>query len=318
MRSHVSIYGESSNQFRPRPAGWVLVSFTLFSTLIGLALGPLLYSFARTLVTRALRSDYLLNIHAPIGANPAIGLFPLHSNHIVIGALIAVAVVAVLTTAFIAVYPASQTLSSRLALHSIGTATLASGAIATTADLGLLRSLSRWKEISEIASGGTLAGVVLVLLFVVVWLERRMVSLLGNLFETGNPLQRLGLWALRVPLPWTGFGVAAFLSDWWGGIIAAAGVLAATFVDNLVHYPNLRYETLEHPKMYEGLAAAVITAVILGGCSALAFGFPAARLAPKAVVLEAGKVSIVRVSDLTNRIYEQTMPRIDMKWSSDK
>jgi len=296
----------------------VLSIFTLLATLIGLLVGPLLFSVTRTLVTLSLRSDYVFNIHAPLCANPSLGLFPLYSNQIVIGAASAVAVVAILTTLFVALYPSSQTVAIRLSLYCVSTGVLAAGAIGTVADLGLLRSLSRWKEIPEIGSGGALAAAVVVLLLIVVWLERQTIALLGNLFEVDTPIRRLGLWFLRIPLPWSLLGIASYLSTWWGGVIAAGGVIAVTLLDDLTHYPTLKYEELSRAKMHEGLTAAIAFSVLLGAGSVWAFGLPSARLAPKAIVYEDGHLTHVPVSELTIRIQEDTMPRIKMKWSNEK
>lgn len=317
-RSCLSIYGEPSTQFRPRPSGPVILVFSLACTIAGSVLGALMFSLARTLATRALRDDYVFSVHAPLGANPSLGLFPLHSHVIVMGAAIAAAAVALVTTLFIAFYPASQKLANRLALDSIGTAVIAVGAVATIADQGLLRAVSRWKELSELESAGALAAAVLALLVVLVWLERRTMSLMGNLFEVDRPSRRMMLWALRVPLPWAAFAGLCTLGRWWGGVIAAAGVILVTLVDDLVHFPALRYEALDRPKMHEGLAGALIAALILGAGSVWAFGLPAAHVTPRALVIEKGSASFVPVSELTNRIQEDVMPRIEMKWSNEK
>jgi hypothetical protein len=296
----------------------MMQALALFCTLIGAVLGPLMFSLARTLTTRALRSDYVLNLHAPIGANPSLGLFPLHSNQIVIGAAVAAPVVAVLTVLFIALYPASQKLANRLAILAIGTAVLAAGVMAPVADLALVRALSRWKGLSEIASMGAVAAVIGVALMAIIWLERHVICLLGNLFEVDTPARRLRLWAIRVPLPWGLFAGTCTLADWWGGVIASAGIVVVTLVDDLVHYPARRYESLDHPKMYEGVTAAAIVAIVLGGASAFSFGLPAARLVPRAIVIDSGSVTRVPVSDLTYRIQEETMPRMKMQWSEEK
>lgn len=314
----MSIYGESPNQFRTRPSAMTLASFALFATLIGTAIGPFFFSLIRSLATQSLRPDYILNLHAPIAANPSLGLYPLHADKIVIGAAIAAAVVGLLTVLFVAVYPASQKIANRLALYTVGTAILGAGVIGPVADLGILRSLSRWKELSELQSGGVIAVLVVIVLVAVVWFERRSISLLGNFFEVGSPLQRLGFWALRIPLPWGAFGLASYLAGWWGGAIAAAGVAAATLADDLVHYPSIRYESLERPKMHEGLAASILVASALTASSCWIFGVPAAGVQPRAVVYEKGRLSIEPVSDLTNRIQEETMPRIEMNWSKEK
>jgi hypothetical protein len=295
-----------------------LSTFTFLATLFGVALGPLLFSAARTFATRSLRSDYTLNVHAPIGANPSLGLFPLHSDQIVIGAAIAAVAIAVVTIALIAFYPSSQTLANRLGLYTIGTAVLATGSIAAVADLGILRSISRWRELPEPASGGILAAWGILVLLAVVWLERQTISLLGNVFEIDNPVRRLALWALRLPLPWIAFAALCVWSDWWGGAIAAGGVLLATLLDDLVHYPSLRYESLERPRMHEGLAAVLILALITTAGSVWAFGLPAAKRPAQAVVWDDGRISLVPVSELTFRIQEETMPRIEMKWSNEK
>ncbi len=293
----------------------MLVAFGFMTTLIGVAIGPLAFSLTRTMMTQSLRADYLFNVHAPIGANPSLGLYPLHSDQIVIGATVAIAAVSVLTSLFVALYPSSQKLANRLALYSIGTAVVASGAMAQVADLGLLRSLARWKGLSDLASGATLATATLLMLIVIVWFERRAISTLGNLFQIDNPFGRFSLWGLRVPLPWGAFAVLSYLSDWWGGVIASAAVIAATLIDDLIHWPSLRYETLERPKMHEGLTAACIVALLLVGTSVWAFGSPALRLTPRALVIDRDAPALVPVSDLTIRIQEDTMPRIDMKWS---
>jgi len=296
----------------------MLLVFTLLATLIGLLIGPILFSITRTLVTLNLRSDYVFNVHAPLCANPSLGLFPLHSDQIVMGAASAAALVAILTGLFIALYPSSQTVAIRLSLYCTGTATLASGTIGTVADLGLLRSLSRWKEIPEVTSGGVLAAAIVGVLVLVVWFERQTIALLGNLFEVDTPIRRLGLWFLRVPLPWGLFAFASFLSRWWGGMVAAGCIIVATLIDDLIHYPKLRYETLSHTKMHEGLAAVIVFSILLGAGSIWVFGLPSAGLSAKAVVYENGQLSIVPVSDLTNRIQEDTMPRIKMQWSDEK
>jgi hypothetical protein len=314
----LSIYGETSTQFRTRPSGIVILAFSLFCTLVGATLGPVLFSLARTLATRALRADYVFNVHAPIGANPSLGLFPIHPNEIVTGAVIAVAAVALLTALFAAFYPASQKVANQLAIDAICAPIVATGCAATLADVGLVRALSRWKELPELASAGMVAAVVFALLLIVVWLERRAISLLGNLFAIDTPANRLLLWALRIPLPWAAFAGLCWATRWWGGVIAAAGVIVLTLVDDLVRFPALRYQTLDRPKMHEGLAAALIAALVLAAGSVWAFGLPAAQIPARALVIEKGSASLVPVSELTNRILEDVLPRIDMKWSNEK
>lgn len=291
------------------------MTFAAMSMLIGVVIGPLMFSTGRTLATRSMRSDYPMNVHAPVGANPSLGLFPLHSDDVVIGAVAAAGATAVLVVLFIALYPASQKLANRLAMYAIGTAIIGSGAIAPLTDLGLLRALSRWKGTSELASISILAAADLALLIAIIWFERRTVSTLGNVFTVDRPGQRLLLWIARVPLPWATFGALCWVSDWWGGVIASGGVIAATLVDDLVRYPSLRYETLDRLKMHEGLAAVCIAGIVLCGASLWTFGSPAARIPLRAIVVEDGSARFARVDDLTIEIQEKTMPRIEMKWS---
>ena len=88
--------------------------------------------------------------------------------------------------------------------------------------------------------------------------------------------------------------------------------------DQFMDREKARFEKLDHPKMYEGLAAALIVALTLVGGSALTFGLRAVHFRAKAVLINDGSASIVSLESLQRRIHTEVAPRLEMKWSNEK
>ena len=135
-------------------------------------------------------------------------------------------------------------------------------------------------------------------------------TLLGGYFELDSPMQRLGMWALRV-LP--GLAAIAFLSyfiHYEFGVIASGGLAAITLLANLMKKPSRSMETMREIEMREAAAAMpFIVALILTGVF-FAFGYRP----PYGFVYTRGRILRQPLATAVNAI-EPPKPVIDIHWS---
>jgi hypothetical protein len=135
-------------------------------------------------------------------------------------------------------------------------------------------------------------------------------TLLGGYYDLDSPIQRLGLWALRV-LP--GLAAIAFLSyviHYEFGVIAAGGLAAVTLLANLMKKPSRSMETMREVEMREAAAAMpFIAALVLAGAF-FAFGYRP----PYGVVIARGRIMRQPLSSAVSAI-EPPKPVIDIHWS---
>jgi len=135
-------------------------------------------------------------------------------------------------------------------------------------------------------------------------------TLLGGYYDLQSPLQRLGMWAIRV-LP----GLAAIAAASYGihydfGVLAAGALAGVTLLANLMKRPGRSMETMREIEMREAAAAMpFIAAIVLAGVF-FAFGYRP----PRGFVIAGGEITRQPLASAVKTI-EPPKPVIDIHWS---
>lgn len=314
----MTLYGEFDNRFRAKPSALAIVSVTLFASACGALLATALLSSVRTLATRSVNAEFPLVFYAPLADNPFAGLYPLSSDQVLEPVAWAVGVSIAFALALVVLYPSSQTLASRLALHSLVTMILAFAGFAPLADLSLLSAIRVGTDLSPSMALGILVAGVVAVAVLIAFIERRVIRILGNVFSTDSPGARLRIWLLRIPIPCLVLGLLSWLNGWIGGAAACAAVIGATFFENISQIPKKQFEELREPLMREAAATWPFAAAILLGTGIWLFGLEAASLPRRAIVVDKGNPVLRARDSVAAENRKELEPKIEIHRSRVK
>jgi len=314
----MGFYGVHDDRFRERPSALALFSVSLFSTLACALIASGFVSVLRVALTRTVRGEFPLVFYMPFASDPFEGLYPLRVDQSIRAAGTAIAIPLIVALVLVFFFPTTQKISGRLNLHTFAMCLVAFGTLAPVVDPGLFRDFRLFSGLEREPSLGIVAGAAVVLAVVLVFVERRAVRILGNVYDTSTPGKRLYIWLLRIPLPFALLATLAQMSGWSAGAIAALVVIAATFFETISHLPSVAHEAFSDVRMREAAATWPVVAAILIGASLWAFGSDLLQLPKRAVRIEENKPSFVRLDKLQGSQKESFEPKIDLKWSKGK
>ncbi|MCM2314153.1 MAG: hypothetical protein NDJ92_03255 [Thermoanaerobaculia bacterium] len=314
----MGIYGEHDNRFRERPSALALVSMSFFSTIACAMISSGVVSLLRVLTTRETRSEFPFLLYFPFASDPFLGLYPLRVDQSVRAAGIAIAIPAIVALVLLFFFPTTQKLAGRLSLHTFVCSLITFGTLAPMVDRKLFDDFRLYTRLDLNPALGIVVAGVVVMAVLLVLVERRAVRVLGNVADVGSPGKRLYLWLLRIPLPFAVLAALCKLNGWTDGAIASLVVIAATFFEAISHVPRYQFERLGNVRMREAAATwPIVTAVLLCG-SVWLFGLDLLHFPRRAVRIDDGKPSIVRLDALQESQKKQFEPKIEMNWSKER
>jgi hypothetical protein len=135
-------------------------------------------------------------------------------------------------------------------------------------------------------------------------------TLLGAYYDLESPLQRMGMWAIRVLPALAAIAVVSYGIQYLFGVIAAGALAIVTLLANLMKKPGRSLETMRQIEMREAAAAMpLITVLVLAGV-VFAFGYRP----PRGFVIAGGQVKREPLAGAVKAI-EPPKPVIDIHWS---
>lgn len=275
----MTIYGETPQQFRPRPATTTLVLFSTALTLISAWIAALV----STLLTMAAGDLRLVEEHAiplalyPAGPHLLPGTTPvIEAARLGITPLVLLAGAAVLLT----LWPVSTTLSARLSANLFAR-TLTAAALAQSLGTSPLEWLA-----GDLSADALWKPVVALGALSLLWRsEVSLHRLLGNLFSLETLPSRAVVWS-SISLPqWLTWGILAALQIHTPSLWTAAVALPLTLLAACSTTPGSRWEKIDRPRMAEETALMTGLALIATIAGFLTFGVPAFSMERKAVLL---------------------------------
>lgn len=291
-----------------------LVSVSLSSTLACALTSSAFVSLLRVITTREARSEFPLLFYFPFASDPFAGLYPLRADMSIRAAAPAIAIPLIVALLLLFFFPTAQKLSARLNLHTFVTCLLTYGTLAPLLDAELFRDFRLFTKLEPEPALAFVVGAAVVLAVLLALVERRAVTVLGNVYDTSSPGKRLGLWIMRVPLPFALVATLAQLNGWTAGAIASLVVIAATFLEAISHLPRVKHESFSDVRMREAAATWPVVATILIGASVWAFGSDLLQRPRRAVRIEENRPSFVELDKLQGSQKETFEPKIDLKW----
>lgn len=312
----MTIYGESMEQFRPRPSLAALGFTSLATVLISLVATSLLVSLLQLAVRMTLDGTTVPFLFVPFGSSP---YFPAGTPAAAWGILGSMACCAALAGLCVWLWPTEQTLASRLFVYLLSMVLVTAGCIAPALTSGTFDAAAAATSIVTPAWTVLVLGIASFLLF---RLQRNLSGLMSNFFSMVTPWRRLVLWSVMIA---PGFLLAAaisFLSGNRPGAYAFLIAAALTAFECLSHVPPERFETLKEPHLREPAATLPLIAAVLIGVSLYFFGSP--LLGKPSSVMLFGK-SRAEFADLEKtslnkkpETEEEKKSRIEIRWSKDK
>ena len=312
----MTIYGESMEQFRPRPSLPALGFTSLASVLISLVATSLLISLLQLVFRLALDRETVPFLFVPFGSSPYFPAGTATAAWAILGAMVACGALAALS---VRLWPTEQTLASRLFVYLLAMVLVTAGCIAPALTTGT------FEEAATATSVVTPAWMVLVIgiaSFLLFRLQRTLSGLMSNFFSMVTPWSRLVLWSVMIA---PGFLLTAglcLLSGYRPGAYAFVAAAALTAFECLSHVPPERFETLNEPHLREPAATLPLIAAGLIGVSLYFFGSPLigkpssvmlfGKASPEFVDLE--KTSLNKKPETQ----EEKKSRIEIRWSKDK
>jgi hypothetical protein len=321
----MTIYGDDSRTaFKPRPHPLRVLLVSAAGFLIGLQIGIFVFSFTQVLAS-SVESNGARPIYAPFAQSPLLPPSPLAPLS---AAAIPPAVTIVAALLIVFLWPAGDSLARRVSPYFVA---MAFATVVTA--VALESEPRRWLEadLSLLAIWRPLAAGAAVL--VVLQSERRITQLLGNFYPVRTPLQRIRLWAMRIPLPVLVIAVAA-----WGGPYlpmaeAALALLLLTFLLAAASKPPDQFEAVSEYAMREASLIAPLAAIGVVALCLWTFGSPLLGDAPRAVMVGGSKFAsfegtaslkktLRRDADIEIKRQEEEKkakePVIDIRWSKSK
>lgn len=303
---HMTLYGESSDQFRPKPRAATLIAFSAATTILAGWLGSLLNStigLAAVGLRLAGEAGFPLLL-APAGTALLPGTEALSEDvRLAIAPLILIVLALILMT----VWPSGGGLGSRMSTLLVAR-TFALSAL--TGSLTL--SPADWLA-GELTASGVWRPAIALSSLLLLWRgEIAMRNLLGAVFDTSTPARRLRVWLLASLPQYVIWGVLGTLqmsaAAWWTAVYAlVVSVLAATAGTSRVEW-----QRLDRPRLVEDTIIAVASALLISIVGYWTFGAPALRHPRHAVIFAtdpiARRVPLEAVQLTDSTPIEETTP----------
>ncbi|HEY5611141.1 MAG TPA: hypothetical protein VIL97_08030 [Thermoanaerobaculia bacterium] len=311
----MTIYGEEDLQFRPRPSRAALVATTLSQALVSAQLTALVLTAVVALLANLRKWSPEWVFFAPFADEPILPAFTPSDDALSLASL-AGAVAALFLGVIIAnFWPTDQKLSIRLFVYTFATSLIVYGTVP------IAFAPSRFKLFAAVPTLVSAAFTGIVAAWLVMRIEKRIIEMMGGFFTTTTPAKRLGLWAIRIPMPFALIGALAWLNGDRPRAYAAGVAIVATLLENLSRVPASTFERVSEPHLREAAATFPIIALILLGGSIWLFGLDAAKVPGRAVVASSKGVELVRVSELARAAEarrKEEEPKIQIWWSKEK
>lgn len=294
------MYADFDGRYRVRPLRWRVALVSLCHLLLGVTITNGLVSVADVAILRTtprMPDAWVLYATPWLTLKPVlphIGKEGNFENELLIatGGLLLLALIAVY------LWPARQSISSRLWAVTFGQSLAAFGAA-----IFIFRGwgdpvLPMYYAAPAMAALICMAG------------EWSTNTLLGGYFELESPLQRMSMWALRLLPGLALIAAASYGMQYMTGVIAAAGLAIVTLLANLMKKPGRALERMRNVEMRESAAAMpLIAALVLAGVF-FAFGYRP----PRGFVVAGGRVTREPLAGAVKAI-EVPKPVIDIHWS---
>ena len=294
------MYANYDSRYRARPLRWRIALVSLCHVLLGVTITNALVSIADVAI---LRTTPRMPDAWVIYATPWLTLKPILPHITKAGdfqneLLITTGVLLLLALVAVYLWPARQSISSRLWAVTFGQSLAAFGAA-----IFVFRG---WGDVippmyyaaPAIAALICMAG------------EWGTNTLLSGYYDLESPMQRMGMWALRLFPGLALVAAASYGMDYTYGVLAAGGLAIVTLLANLMKKPGRALETMRNIEMRESAAAMpLITLLVFAGVF-FAFGYRPAR----GFVVAGGRVTREPLAGAVKAI-EVPKPVIDIHWS---
>ena len=293
------MYANYDGRYRARPLRWRIALVSLCHFLLGATITNAIVSLGDIAI---LRSAPKMPDTWIVYATPWLTLKPLLPHVVKPGDFINELLIwngGLLLLALIAVYlwPARQSIASRLWSVTFGQTLAAFGA-----------AIFVFRGSDAVAPMFYAAPVIAALICMVG--EWSTNTLLSGYYDLESPLQRLGMWALRVLPGLAAIAAASYGIHYDAGVLAAGAFAGVTLLANLMKKPGRSLETMREIEMREAAAALpVVTALVLAGVF-FAFGYQP----PRGVVIAGGHVTRQPLAGAVKTV-EPPKPVIDIHWS---
>jgi hypothetical protein len=293
------MYANFDGRYRARPLRWRIALVSLCHVLLGVTITNAIVSIGDVAI---LRSAPKMPDTWIVYATPWLTLQPLLPRAVKAGDFINELMIwngGLLVLALVAVYlwPARQSIASRLWSVTFGQTLAAFGA-----------AIFVFRGSAPVAPMFYAAPVVAVV--IVMMGEWSTNTLLSGYYDLESPLQRIGMWALRVLPGLAVIAAASYGIHYDSGVLAAGAFAGVTLLANLMKKPGRSMETMREIEMREAAAALpVITALVLAGVF-FAFGYQP----PRGFVIADGHVTRQPLAGAVKTI-EPPKPVIDIHWS---
>ncbi len=293
------MYANFDARYRPKPQRWRIALVSLCHLLLGAAITNAIVSIADIAVLRAapgMPDSWILYATPWLTLKPMLPRivkaydyrtpFLVATGGLLIGAL----VVAYL-------WPARQSIASRLWAVTLGQTLAAFGAA--------IFPFRGWEGVDPWLYAAPVVAAVICIVG-----EWNATTLLGGYYDLNSPLQRIGMWLLRlVPGLALIAGASLGVGYMWGAC-AAAGLAVITLFANLVRRPARSLETMREVEMKEAAAALPFVTAIAIGAAVFVFGYTK----PYGVVYAGGRFTHQPLAGAVKTI-EPPKPVIDIHWS---
>src|SRR4051812_5897257 len=250
------MYANYDSRYRARPLRWRIALVSLCHILVGVTITNALVSIADVAI---LRTTPRMPDAWVLYATPWLTLKPVLPHITKEGnfqseLLIATGVLLLLALVAVYLWPARQSIASRLWAVTFGQTLAAFGAAIFVFRANSDPIAPMFYAAPAIAALICMAG------------EWSTNTLLSGYYDLESPMQRMGMWAIRL-LPGVALiAVASYGINYMFGVIAAAGLAGVTLLANLMKKPARALETMREIEMREAAAAMpVITALLLAG-----------------------------------------------------
>jgi|GEM_PF-3122858 len=324
----MTLYDENGFQFRPRPTVLALTTVSLFFHLLNLQLSTLLRSVCEQLTAHATADTGKWILYAPFAGPTAHFFHPgVHPGLYAFNDLITVAAATLLGLGVFLFWPTEQSLASRLYVHSLALCLAAFTGFATAFDLDAADRIDAVIGVGHAPALAILVVIALLTAMVVLFVEKKSIVLLSNMFPVATPGARLKLWLQRIALPFGLIAGLTLLNHDLRGALAAGSVLVLTLLQDLGHKPLERFEKLTDVPMREAAAITPFLVGILIAGSIFLFGFPPAGFPHRVLVVNKEMhthlvpLDAVALEPLMGTSPEKEKPeekKIDIRWSKRK
>jgi hypothetical protein len=298
------MYSDFDHRYRPRPLRWriALVSFCQF--ILGVTITNALVSIGDVAVLRAAPN---MPDSWVIYATPWLTLKPVlprivKAHDFTTELLIATGGLLLLALIASYLWPARQSIASRLWSVTLGE---------TLAAFGGAIFVFRGNTTDPIPPMFYAAPLIAAIICMAG--EWSTNTLLGGYYDLESPLQRMGMWALRVLPGLAVIAAASYGIHYESGVLVAGALAAVTLLANLMKKPGRALETMRVIEMREAAAAMpFITALVLAGVF-FAFGYRP----PNGFVYAGGHITRQPLATAVKAVEPPPPPKpvIDIHWS---